>query len=53
MFERGTVPSGTSSAAPARQRLVVVGSGIAGLYAALFAADAGADTVLLTKGRLD
>ena len=53
MFERGTVPSGTSSAAPARQRLVVVGSGIAGLYAALLAADAGADTVLLTKGRLD
>ncbi|WP_407709613.1 L-aspartate oxidase [Arthrobacter nitrophenolicus] len=52
MFERGTVPSGTSSAAPARQRLVVVGSGIAGLYAALLAADAGADTVLLTKGRL-
>ncbi|MEV7573047.1 L-aspartate oxidase [Pseudarthrobacter sp. NPDC089323] len=53
MFERGTVPSGTSSAAPARRRLVVVGSGIAGLYAALLAADAGADTVLLTKGRLD
>jgi L-aspartate oxidase len=53
MLERGTVPSGTSSAAPARRRLVVVGSGIAGLYAALLAADAGADTVLLTKGRLD
>ncbi len=53
MFERGTVPPGTSSGAPARRRLVVVGSGIAGLYAALLAADAGADTILLTKGRLD
>jgi L-aspartate oxidase len=36
---------------PAR-RLAVVGSGIAGLYAALLAADAGADVVLLTKGAL-
>ncbi|MCP1414555.1 L-aspartate oxidase [Paenarthrobacter sp. A20] len=37
---------------PAPQRLIVVGSGIAGLYAALLAADAGADVVLLTKGAL-
>jgi L-aspartate oxidase len=35
-----------------RRRLVVVGSGIAGLYAALLAADAGADVVLLSKGQL-
>ncbi|MGN6440361.1 MAG: L-aspartate oxidase [Arthrobacter sp.] len=35
------------------RRLAVVGSGIAGLYAALLAADAGADVVLLTKGALD
>ncbi|UZX03782.1 L-aspartate oxidase [Arthrobacter sp. CDRTa11] len=34
------------------QRLIVVGSGIAGLYAALLAADAGAEVVLLTKGEL-
>ncbi|MEW1806002.1 L-aspartate oxidase [Pseudarthrobacter sp. NPDC080039] len=34
-------------------RLAVVGSGIAGLYAALLAADAGTDVVLLTKGALD
>ncbi|MGM9471033.1 L-aspartate oxidase [Pseudarthrobacter sp. YS3] len=34
------------------RRLVVVGSGIAGLYAALLAADAGAEVVLLTKGAL-
>ena len=33
-----------------RRRLAVVGSGIAGLYAALLAAEAGADVVLLTKG---
>ena len=38
--------------APAR-RLAVVGSGIAGLYAALLAADAGAHVVLLTKGALE
>lgn len=37
--------------APAR-RLVVVGSGIAGLYSALLAAEAGADVVLLSKGAL-
>ncbi|MDQ0868901.1 L-aspartate oxidase [Arthrobacter sp. V1I9] len=36
----------------ARTRLIVVGSGIAGLYAALLAADAGAEVVLLSKGRL-
>lgn len=36
-----------------RRRIAVVGSGIAGLYAVLLAADAGADVVLLTKGRLD
>ncbi|NUS35133.1 MAG: FAD-dependent oxidoreductase, partial [Pseudarthrobacter sp.] len=35
------------------RRLAVVGSGIAGLYAALHAADAGADVVLLTKGGLE
>lgn len=35
------------------RRLAVVGSGIAGLYAALLASDAGADVVLLTKGTLD
>ncbi|MDP9692572.1 UNVERIFIED_ORG: L-aspartate oxidase [Arthrobacter globiformis] len=35
-----------------RRRLAVVGSGIAGLYAALLAAEAGADVVLLTKGAL-
>ncbi|NSX36831.1 L-aspartate oxidase [Pseudarthrobacter oxydans] len=37
---------------PAR-RLIVVGSGIAGLYAALLAADAGASVVLLTKVGLE
>lgn len=37
---------------PARRRLIVVGSGIAGLYSALLAADAGAEVVLLTKGAL-
>ena len=37
---------------PAPRRLIVVGSGIAGLYAALLAADAGVDVVLLTKGAL-
>ena len=37
---------------PARQRLIVVGSGIAGLYAALLAAEAGVDVVVLTKGAL-
>lgn len=36
-----------------RQRLIVVGSGIAGLYAALLAAEAGSDVVLLTKGALE
>lgn len=35
-----------------RRRLIVVGSGIAGLYAALLAADAGASVVLLTKAGL-
>ncbi|GAA1277449.1 L-aspartate oxidase [Arthrobacter pascens] len=44
------MPSGT--AASGRRRLIVVGSGIAGLYAALLAADAGADVVLLTKAAL-
>ncbi|UKA57387.1 L-aspartate oxidase [Arthrobacter sp. FW306-2-2C-D06B] len=38
--------------APARRRLAVVGSGIAGLYSALLAAEAGADVVLLSKGAL-
>ncbi|MCO4251789.1 L-aspartate oxidase [Pseudarthrobacter raffinosi] len=37
---------------PAPRRLIVVGSGIAGLYAALLAAEAGAEVVLLTKGAL-
>lgn len=37
---------------PARRRLIVVGSGVAGLYSALLAADAGAEVVLLTKGAL-
>ncbi len=37
---------------PRPQRLIVVGSGIAGLYSALLAADAGAEVVLLTKGAL-
>lgn len=35
------------------RRLVIVGSGIAGLYAALLASDACADVVLLTKGSLE
>ncbi|SDW37152.1 L-aspartate oxidase [Arthrobacter sp. cf158] len=34
------------------KRLIVVGSGIAGLYSALLAAEAGTDVVLLTKGAL-
>ena len=34
------------------RRLIVVGSGIAGLYAALLASEAGADVVLLTKTAL-
>lgn len=44
----------TSSGPPAsgRRRLIVVGSGIAGLYAALLASEAGADVVLLTKAAL-
>ena len=41
------------SGQPAAQRLIVVGSGIAGLYAALLAAEAGSDVVLLTKGALE
>ncbi|MFJ5955125.1 L-aspartate oxidase [Paenarthrobacter sp. NPDC092416] len=35
-----------------RRRLVVVGSGIAGLYSALLAAEAGVEVALLTKGAL-
>ncbi|MEV7604818.1 L-aspartate oxidase [Paenarthrobacter sp. NPDC089322] len=48
----------TSPASPSlagghqRKRLIVVGSGIAGLYSALLAAEAGAEVVLLTKGAL-
>ncbi|HEY8702153.1 MAG TPA: L-aspartate oxidase [Arthrobacter sp.] len=38
--------------APKPRRLIVVGSGIAGLYAALLASDAGVDVVLLSKGAL-
>lgn len=45
-----TIPSENGTAG--RQRLAVVGSGIAGLYAALLAAEAGADVVVLTKGAL-
>ena len=45
-----TMPSGT--AASGGRRLIVVGSGIAGLYAALLASEAGADVVLLTKAAL-
>ncbi|MFJ6536406.1 L-aspartate oxidase [Paenarthrobacter sp. NPDC091711] len=45
-----TTESLTGGQAP--QRLVVVGSGIAGLYSALLAAEAGAEVVLLTKGAL-
>lgn len=37
---------------PGPQRLIVVGSGIAGLHSALLAAEAGAEVVLLTKGAL-
>ncbi len=46
----GGVPRGRNVAG--RPRLIVVGSGIAGLYAALLATDAGADVVLLSKGKL-
>lgn len=45
-----TIPSENGTAG--RRRIAVVGSGIAGLYAALLAAEAGADVVLLTKGAL-
>ncbi len=41
--------AGTGGAAP---RLIVVGSGIAGLYSALLAAQGGAEVVLLSKGAL-
>lgn len=41
-----------SPGATVRRRLVVVGSGIAGLYSALLAAEAGSDVVLLSKGAL-
>jgi L-aspartate oxidase len=44
-----TIPSENGMAG---RRLAVVGSGIAGLYAALLAAESGADVVLLTKGAL-
>jgi L-aspartate oxidase len=46
------MPRGNAGDVP-RRRLIVVGSGIAGLYGALLAADAGADVVLLSKGQLD
>lgn len=42
----------STATGPRPQRLVVVGSGIAGLYSALLAAEAGAEVVLLTKGAL-
>jgi L-aspartate oxidase len=44
--------SGSLAEAPKPKRLIVVGSGIAGLYSALLAAEAGAEVVLLTKGAL-
>ncbi|KQR03438.1 L-aspartate oxidase [Arthrobacter sp. Leaf141] len=46
-------PPRTSARPLATRRLAILGSGIAGLYAALLAGDAGAEVVLLTKGRLD
>jgi len=46
----GGPPCGRNAAG--RPRLIVVGTGIAGLYAALLATDAGADVVLLSKGKL-
>lgn len=46
-------PPRTSARPQAGRRLAILGSGIAGLYAALLAGDAGAEVVLLTKGRLD
>ncbi|WP_426990409.1 L-aspartate oxidase [Pseudarthrobacter sp. Y6] len=42
----------STAGGPAPRRLIVVGSGIAGLYSALLAADADAEVVLLTKGAL-
>ncbi|WP_284979643.1 L-aspartate oxidase [Arthrobacter sp. fls2-241-R2A-200] len=45
------IAAGSPAEGP-RQRLIVVGSGIAGLYSALLAAEAGSDVVLLTKGAL-
>ncbi|MFF1829718.1 L-aspartate oxidase [Paenarthrobacter sp. NPDC058040] len=48
-----THPTAALSGHADRQRLIVVGSGIAGLYAALLAAEAGSDVVLLTKGALE
>ena len=38
---------------PTHRRLAVVGSGIAGLYASLLAAEAGAEVTLLSKGALE
>ncbi|WP_285313278.1 FAD-binding protein [Pseudarthrobacter sp. fls2-241-R2A-168] len=52
-FEPGALPFGGARAGGGSpRRLIVVGSGIAGLYAALLVADAGADVVLLSKGQL-
>ncbi|WP_307609553.1 L-aspartate oxidase [Pseudarthrobacter sp. W1I19] len=52
-FEPGALPcSGAKTVGESPRRLIVVGSGIAGLYAALLAPDAGADVVLLSKGQL-
>jgi L-aspartate oxidase len=44
--------SGSLAGGHRPKRLIVVGSGIAGLYSALLAAEAGAEVVLLTKGAL-
>ncbi|MCT9870303.1 L-aspartate oxidase [Paenarthrobacter aurescens] len=44
--------TGSLAGRPQPKRLIVVGSGIAGLYSALLAAEAGAEVVLLTKGAL-
>ncbi|WP_115789359.1 L-aspartate oxidase [Arthrobacter silvisoli] len=43
---------GRAAGGQRRKRLIVVGSGIAGLYSALLAAEGGAEVVLLSKGAL-
>ena len=49
------IPTSTASSFAGRagnRSLIVVGSGIAGLYAALLAAEGGVDVTLLSKGGL-